>query len=110
MKMRIPVASALASVLLATSLAAVAPGVVARSADETPGMTRPDLLEQMPRTMGGFEPDIYITRGDEHLANLDLANADDAATAAELERLFNDTGVTVDDMTSGYAHPNVCAG
>lgn len=64
---------------------------------------RADLALEMPRNMGGFEPAIAITRGQEHLANLDLDDPADAATAAELERLFAETDVTVDAMTSGYA-------
>ena len=64
---------------------------------------RADLIDEMPRQMGGFEPDIVITRGVEHLANLDPADPADAETLAELQRLFDETGVTVEDMSTGYA-------
>jgi hypothetical protein len=62
-----------------------------------------ELALEMPTNMGGFEPDVVIARGVEHIADLDPNDPQDADTAAQLERLFDETGVTVDDMTSGYA-------
>jgi len=64
---------------------------------------RRDLYLDMPYTIGGFEPDIVITRGEEHLAGLDPDDEADARTRAELDRLLEDTGTTIEDMTSGYA-------
>lgn len=64
---------------------------------------RRDLYLDMPYNLGGFEPDIVITRGAEHLANLDPTSADDAQTIADLEGLLEATGASIEDMTSGYA-------
>lgn len=69
----------------------------------SPQSRRLDLALEMPLNMGGFEPEVAITRGQEHLANLDPDDPADAATAAQLQSLFEATGVTVQDMTSAYA-------
>ena len=53
----------------------------------------------MPYYLGGYEPDIVMTRGVEHVANL---NADDARRA-ELEAFLDTVGADVEDMVSGYA-------
>lgn len=66
-------------------------------------LERRDLYLDMPFYLGGFEPDIVMTRGAEHFANLDPAQADDAETIADLEGLFEATGASIEDMTSGYA-------
>jgi hypothetical protein len=60
---------------------------------------RPDLYLQMPYYLGGFEPDIVMTRREEHFANLD---ADDQ-TRQEWESLLEEVGADVSDMVSGYA-------
>jgi hypothetical protein len=60
---------------------------------------RPDLYLDMPYFVGGFEPEIVMTRGEEHWATLD---ADDQ-TRLELEGLLEEVGADVTDMVSGYA-------
>lgn len=73
---------------------------MAEATDPPPGEPgRRDLYLDMPYTMGGFEPAITMTRGEEHFADLDP----DAETRAELERLLDAVGADLDDMTSGYA-------
>ncbi len=69
---------------------------------ETPTSQR-DLYLDMPYTLGGFEPEIVITRGVEHLATLDPADPDDERTRSDLERLLEQVGADIDDMVSGYA-------
>ena len=60
---------------------------------------RPDLYLEMPYYMGGYEPEIVMTRGEEHFANL----AEDDPTRAELEGLLETVGADISDMVSGYA-------
>lgn len=74
------------------------------TADPTPipaesASGRPDLFLDMPYFLGGFEPEIVMTRGEAHLADLD---ADDQ-TRQELEGLLEAVGAEIDDMVSGYA-------
>lgn len=58
-----------------------------------------DLYLHMPYYLGGFEPDIVITRGQEHFANLDA----DEQTRLELEGFLETVGADIEDMVSGYA-------
>ncbi len=88
------------------ALAALPVGALAQDETETPTQVpvttesgRPDLYLDMPYFMGGFEPEIVMTRGEEHFANLD---ADDQ-TRLELEGLLETVGAEIDDMVSGYA-------
>ncbi len=60
---------------------------------------RPDLYLKMPYYIGGFEPDIVMTRGEEHFANLDVGDP----KRAELESLLETVGAEADDLVSGYA-------
>jgi hypothetical protein len=60
---------------------------------------RTDLYLQMPYSMGGFEPDIVMTRGEEHFAGLPV----DDPTRQELEQLLKTVGADPGDMVSGYA-------
>ncbi len=60
---------------------------------------RPDLYLEMPYTIGGFEPDIVMIRGDEHFASL---GADDL-TRVELETFLETVGAETEDLVSGYA-------
>jgi hypothetical protein len=60
---------------------------------------RPDLYLDMPYYLGSFEPDIVMTRGEEHFANL----AADDSTRLELEGLLETVGAEIEDMVSGYA-------
>jgi hypothetical protein len=62
-----------------------------------------DLYLDMPYYLGGFEPKIVMTRGQEHFANLDPAGEADAETRAELEDLLDTVGADIVDMVSGYA-------
>ena len=100
----------LASLLLAVPVAAQGEEPTthaAESASPTSSIVgdgaRRDLYLDMPDVLGGFEPDIVITRGQEHLAGLDPDDEADARTRAELDRLFEGTGTSAEDMTSGYA-------
>lgn len=88
---------------LGSALLVIAGSATAQDSSPRPTPGRIDLALEMPLNMGGFEPDVAITRGAEHLTSLDLDDPADAAIAADLGRLFEATGVTVDDMTSGYA-------
>jgi len=60
---------------------------------------RPDLYLDMPYYLAGFEPEIVMTRGEEHFATL----AADDQTRQELEGLLETLGAEIGDMVSGYA-------
>jgi hypothetical protein len=60
---------------------------------------RPDLYLEMPYYLGGFEPEIVMTRGEEHFAGL----AADDPVRRELEDLLSAVGAEVDDFVTGYA-------
>ena len=60
---------------------------------------RPDLYLEMPYFIGGFEPEIFMTRGDEHFAGL----APDDPTRLRLEEMLASVGAEPADMVSGYA-------
>jgi hypothetical protein len=53
----------------------------------------------MPYYLGGFEPEIVMTRGAEHFADLDAGDP----SRQELEGLLETVGAGIDDMVSGYA-------
>ena len=61
--------------------------------------SRRDLYLDMPYYIGGFEPAIVMTRGEEHFANLTAGDE----TRQGLEGLLDDVGAEVGDMASGYA-------
>jgi hypothetical protein len=61
--------------------------------------TRRDLWLDMPANLGGFEPDIVITRGAEHVTDLP---ADDP-TRVDLETFLAAVGADIEDMDSAYA-------
>lgn len=94
-------------------VAVVFPGAIALGQDAspisdvapTPSLAAPgrDLYLDMPYYIGGFEPEIVMTRGAEHFANLDPDDPTDAATQAEIERFLDAVGASMDDMVSGYA-------
>jgi hypothetical protein len=101
MRRRWPVASVLVGALLMASLPVAAQEA---STAPTPGQTEQrDLFLDMPDTMGGFEPEISMTRGAEHFADLDPDGETDSQTRAELEQLLDTVGADLEDMTSGYA-------
>mgnify|MGYP001828001469 CR=1 FL=1 len=94
------------SVAVVLAIAAVPGGTLAQDGAESATQIplesesgRPDLYLDMPYFMGGFEPEIVMTRGEEHFANLD---AEDQARL-ELEGLLETVGAEIDDMVSGYA-------
>jgi hypothetical protein len=60
---------------------------------------RPDLYLDMPYFLGGFEPEIVMTRGEEHIAGL----GPEDRTRQEIEGLLDTVGAEIDDMVSGYA-------
>jgi len=60
---------------------------------------RPDLYLDMPYAMGGFEPEIVMTRGEAHFTNLDAEDQ----TRVDLEGFLDAVGAEVKDMVSGYA-------
>lgn len=60
---------------------------------------RPDLYLKMPYFIGGFEPEIFMTRGDEHFAGL----APDDPTRLQLEEMLTSVGAEPVDLVSGYA-------
>lgn len=90
-----------ALLLLVGTVAMSGAVVVAQEASAAP--ERRDLYLDMPYYLGGFEPDIVMTRGQEHFANLGAGGAADAEARAQLERLLEEVGADVEDMTSGYA-------
>jgi hypothetical protein len=92
---------------LVVGLMLIAAAPTAAQNDAASLTPRPDLLLELPLQMGGFEPNASIVRGEAHLAGLDPADPNDAETIAELQRLFDETGVTVDDMTTAYALSSV---
>ncbi len=53
----------------------------------------------MPYYLGGYEPDVVMTRGVEHFANL---SADDERRV-DLESFLDRVGADIEDMVSGYA-------
>lgn len=53
----------------------------------------------MPYNLGGFEPDVVMRRGDEHVAN--LAPGDEARL--RLHAMLDLLGADLEDMSSGYA-------
>lgn len=91
-------------VLLALPLAGSA---LAQESEPSPAASEPaqarDIVDALPRQMGGFEPEYVVTRGREHIANLQPDDPVDARTSAELQALLDETGVTIEDMTSAYA-------
>ena len=102
--------SGLGALALAGLLLAAASPAMAQAEDASPAPKptqipltsesgRPDLYLQMPYYLGGFEPDIVMTRREEHFANLD---ADDQ-TRQEWESLLEEVGADVSNMVSGYA-------
>jgi hypothetical protein len=95
-----------AAITLAGALLVSAAPVLAQDESAPPGSAqpaRPDLYLDMPYYLGGFEPDISMTRGEEHFANLDSDSEADAQTRSELEQLLDDVGADIEDMVSGYA-------
>lgn len=60
---------------------------------------RPDLYLDMPYFIGGFEPEIFMTRGQEHFADL----ATDDPTRLQLEEMLAAVDADPEDMVSGYA-------
>lgn len=95
------------SLLLALAMALVASSVAAEVPDtpeptQVPLMSassRPDLYQEMPHSLGGFEPDVVMIRGREHFEGL----AQDDPTRTALEGLLGTLGAEPDDMVSGYA-------
>ena len=76
------------------------PGESAASVESAaPGAGRRDLYLDMPYYVGGFEPVIVMTRGAEHVANLDAEDP----TRLQLEALLAAVGAEIEDLTSGYA-------
>jgi hypothetical protein len=96
---------------LAAAMAAGAVPAMGQDADETspsaqpteiPVTTasgRPDLYLDMPYYIGGFEPEVAMTRGQEHWAGL----AADDPTRVELEAFIETVDAEIEDMVSGYA-------
>ena len=60
---------------------------------------RPDLYLEMPYDIDNFEPQIEITRGGDHFADL----APDDPRRRELEGLLETVGADVEDLVTGYA-------
>lgn len=60
---------------------------------------RPDLYLDMPYYLGGFEPEIVMTRGAEHFADLEAGDP----SRQQLEGLLETVGAGIEDMVSGYA-------
>lgn len=77
------------------------------SADPTPSAdrtsTRRDLYLDMPYNLGGFEPEIVMTRGEEHFATLEPGDPADGQRRADLQAMLTEVGAEIDDMDSGYA-------
>lgn len=96
---------------LAAAMAAGAVPAMAQDADEaspsvqpteipvTTASGRPDLYLEMPYYLGGFEPEVVMTRGEEHWAGL----AADDPTRVELETFIETVDAEIEDMVSGYA-------
>lgn len=93
MSVRAFVAAALAAGLLLPGTA------VAQEPTPSAEPVRRDLYLDMPYYLGGFEPDIVMTRGEEHFATLEAGDQ----TRLELEGLLDEVGADIEDMTSGYA-------
>lgn len=81
----------------AYALAAEASPSSSGAVDEAPPVR--DLYEDMPYYLGGYEPDIVITRGAEHTAGL----APDDEDRRRLESFVEGLGARIEDMDSGYA-------
>lgn len=96
---------------LAAAMAAGAVPAMGQDADEaspsaqpteipvTTASGRPDLYLDMPYYIGGFEPEVVMTRGQEHWAGL----AADDPTRVELEAFIETVDAGIEDMVSGYA-------
>lgn len=89
----------IAGALTLGAVPALAQEVSPAPGESAPASERRDLYLDMPYYMGGFEPEIVMTRGAEHFANLD---AEDQARLG-LESLLESVGADIDDMVSGYA-------
>jgi hypothetical protein len=93
------------AVLLAGVLAAAAAPVLAQDESPEPVETSAlaaehrDLFLDMPITMGGFEAEIVLVRGEEHFAQL----PDNHPERVPLETLLVAAGAEVEDLTTGYA-------
>lgn len=108
-----PMRRSLLPVLLSTALAGAVAPVAAQSDDAAASPSAPpiaseprDLYLDMPYTLGGFDPEIVMVRGDEHFATLDPDSATDAQRRAEVGVFLGDVGASIEDMTSGYALAN----
>ncbi|MEX1344070.1 MAG: hypothetical protein AB1Z63_05315 [Candidatus Limnocylindrales bacterium] len=88
-----------ASTLAQAEDASPAPAPSVSPIPATTDSGRPDLYLDMPYNLGGFEPEIAMTRGEEHIADL----APDDPTRRALEHLVETVGADIDDMVSGYA-------
>lgn len=97
---------------LAAAAAASAVPALAQDGDQSPSPAaeatpipvttksgRPDLYLEMPYTIGGFEPDIVMIRGDEHFTNL----GPDDPTRLQLEAFLETVGAETEDLVSGSA-------
>jgi len=103
--------SALIGLGLALAMTAGTVPALAQDADEaspslqpteipvTTASGRPDLYLEMPYYIGGFEPEVVMTRGEEHWAGL----AADDPTRVELEAFIETVDAEIEDMVSGYA-------
>ena len=97
-----------ALILSAALVTGAWPALAQEQASPSPGVTsvpvadrseRADLYLEMPYYLGGFEPEIVMTRGQEHFVGLPAGDP----TRDELERLLDTVGADVEDMVSGYA-------
>jgi hypothetical protein len=89
----------LVAVAVASSVAAAQEASFAPQGSATPGPPLRDLYLDMPYYLGGYEPEIVMTRGREHIAGL----AADDPTRIELEAFLDELGAGIEDMDSGYA-------
>lgn len=95
--------SVAASVVLALIVSAGTAAAQDASPSATPAAAPRDLYLDMPYTLGGFDPEIVMTRGEEHLASLESGNPVDERTRAGLEAMLDEVGAGIDDLDSGYA-------
>ncbi len=88
-----------APAVVAAQTASTAPDETSAASPAASRVDGRDLYLDMPYALGGYEPDIVMTRGEEHFANL----AVDDEARVELESFLQAVGADIADMDSGYA-------
>jgi hypothetical protein len=94
---------AIAVIVTIATLGGFSATATAQDASPSPAAVPRDLYLDMPYTLGGFDPEIVMTRGAEHYAGLQSGDPQDDQTRADLASMLETVGAQIEDMESGYA-------